>query len=158
VDHAIDRVREDVPARVRRITSDRGADVILDPVGGRHFSVSYRLLAPLGRLVMYGVSSLAAGERRNLWHTVRTILTMPKFGPLPLMNQNRAVMGLNLGHLWSETRELRAGMEWIVEQAAAGRLRPVVAKAFPLEQAAEAHRLMEAGGLRGRAVIVFEPA
>ena len=153
VDHAIDRAREDVPARVRAITSGRGADVILDPIGGRHFSASYRLLAPLGRLVMYGVSSLATGERRNLWHTVRTILTMPKFGPLSLMNQNRAVMGLNLGHLWSETRELRAGMEWIVEQAAAGRVTPVVAKTFPLEQAADAHRYIQSRSNTGKVVL-----
>ena len=33
-----------------------------------------------------------------------------------------------------------------------------VAATFPPERAAEAHRLMEAGGLRGRAVIVFDPA
>jgi NADPH:quinone reductase len=48
--------------------------------------------------------------------------------------------------------------DWLYELellAAQGRLKLRVAREFPPEQAAEAHRLMEAGGLRGRAVIVF---
>ena len=51
--------------------------------------------------------------------------------------------------------------DWLEELRAlaeAGLLALRVAATFPPEQAAEAHRLMEAGGLRGRAVIVFDPA
>jgi len=153
VDHAIDRTGEDIPAVVRRLTSGRGADVILDAIGGKNFSVSYRLLAPLGRLVIYGASSLAVGERRSLWQLVRTMIAMPAFRPLSLMNQNRAVMGLNLGHLWSEGRQLREAMSLILEHVAAGRLRPVVAKTFPLEQAAEAHRYMQSRSNIGKVVL-----
>jgi NADPH:quinone reductase-like Zn-dependent oxidoreductase len=52
-------------------------------------------------------------------------------------------------------------MDWLEDLRAAaedGLLALRVAATFPPEQAAEAHRLMEAGGLRGRAVIVFDPA
>ena len=87
VDHAIDPRRSDVAAEVRRLTNNRGADVILDPLGGASFRVSYRLLAPLGRLIIYGVSRVAAGERRSVWRAIRTIVQMPSFRPLssPLM-------------------------------------------------------------------------
>jgi synaptic vesicle membrane protein VAT-1 len=153
VDHAIDRTREDVTATVRRLTSHRGADVILDPIGGRNFAVSYKLLAPLGRLVIYGASSLAVGERRSLLHTIRTVLSMPRFYPLSLMNQNRAVMGLNVGHLWTEGRQLRAAMDLILTHVAEGKLRPVVAKTFPLEQAADAHRYMQSRSNIGKVVL-----
>ncbi len=155
VDHAIDHRREDVAAEVRRLTSGRGADVILDPIGGRSFAVSYRLLAPLGRLVIYGASSLAGGERRSLWRLAQTLLTMPVFRPLSLMNQNRAVMGLNLGHLWNETRQLRAAMDMILRDAEAGRLRPVVAKTFPLEQAGDAHRYLQSRSNIGKVVLTI---
>ena len=47
VDHPIDHQR-DVPREVRRLTSGRGVDVVLDPIGGRSARVSYELLAPLG--------------------------------------------------------------------------------------------------------------
>jgi NADPH:quinone reductase-like Zn-dependent oxidoreductase len=153
VDHPIDHQREDVGAEVQRLTSGRGADVILDPIGGRSFAVSYRLLAPLGRLVLYGVSSIAPGERRSLWRVVRTMFALPAFRPLSLMNHNRAVLGLNLGHLWGETRQLREAMDLLLQELATGRLRPVIAKTFPLEGAADAHRYLQSRSNIGKVVL-----
>jgi NADPH:quinone reductase-like Zn-dependent oxidoreductase len=153
VDHPIDHQHEDVPAVVRRKTAGRGADVILDPIGGRNFAVSYKLLAPLGRLILYGVSSIAPGERRSLLHGLRTVLTMPTFRPLSLMNRNRAVMGLNLGHLWEEVQQLRRAMDLLLAEVSAGRLRPVVGKTFPLERAADAHRYLQSRANIGKVVL-----
>ena len=153
VDHPIDHRRQDVAAEVRRLTAGRGVDVVLDPIGGRSFSVSYRLLAPLGRMVIYGASSIASGERRNLWRVIRTVLSMPTFKPLSLMNSNRAVMGLNLGHLWTEEHQLRGAMAMILDDAAAGRLRPVVAQTFPLERAGDAHRFLQSRANIGKVVL-----
>src|SRR4051812_12305581 len=48
VHHAIDYRRTDVVAEVRRLTNGRGVDIALDPIGGKSFAESYRLLAPLG--------------------------------------------------------------------------------------------------------------
>jgi NADPH:quinone reductase-like Zn-dependent oxidoreductase len=90
VDHPLDHRHADVPAEVRRVTAGRGVDVVLDPIGGRSMRISYELLAPLGRLVVYGASALASGERRNLWRVVRTLIAMPTFKPLSLMNRNAA--------------------------------------------------------------------
>ena len=156
VDHPIDHQRDDVRAEVRRLTSDRGVDVILDPIGGRSFAESYRLLAPLGRLVLYGASRLASGERRRLWHAAWTLFRMPVFRPLSLMNQNRAVLGLNLGHLWGQTRQLHGAMELLLQEMTAGRLRPVIAKTFPLARAADAHRYMQSRSNVGKVVLVVE--
>jgi NADPH:quinone reductase-like Zn-dependent oxidoreductase len=157
VDHAIDREAVDVSGDVRRLTSGRGADVILDSIGGRHFARSYALLAPLGRLVLYGVSSIAAGERRSLWRGARTLLGMPSFRPLSLMNHNRAVLGLNLGHLWGEVDRLRGAMALLLEEVNAGRLRPIVARTFPLELAADAHRYLQSRSSIGKVVLTNEP-
>jgi NADPH:quinone reductase-like Zn-dependent oxidoreductase len=153
VDHPIDYRRDDVGAEVQRLTSGRGADVILDPIGGRSFAVSYRVLAPLGRLVLYGVSSIAPGERRSLWRVARTLFALPTFRPLSLMNHNRAVLGLNLGHLWGETRQLHEAMDLLLQELAAGRLRPVIAKTFPLERAADAHRYVQSRSNIGKVVL-----
>src|SRR4029077_17586628 len=99
----------------------------LDPIGGRSFTDSYRMLAPLGRLVMYGVSGIVAGERRSFWRALTTVLQMPRFRPLSLIDRNRGVFGLNLGHLWDERRQLADAMMFVLGEVAAGRLRPVVA-------------------------------
>src|SRR5713101_8021969 len=114
VEHAIDYRTANVLAEVRRLTNGRGADVVLDPIGGRSFADSYRMLAPLGRLVMYGASSIAPGERRSIWRALTTILQMPRFKPLSLMNRNRGVFGLNVGHLWDERRQLADAMMFLL--------------------------------------------
>jgi NADPH:quinone reductase-like Zn-dependent oxidoreductase len=154
VAHAIDYHRVDVADEVRRLTSGRGVDVVLDPIGGRSFAASYRLLAPLGRLIVYGVSSVAAGERRNWWRVLTAIVRTPRFNPLSLMNRNRGVFGLNVGHLWDERRRLADVMTFVLDEVAAGRLRPVVAKTFPLAQAGEAHRFLQARSNIGKVVLV----
>jgi len=153
VDYPLDYRREDVSAAVRRLTADRGADVVLDPIGGKSFKTSYRLLAPLGRLVMYGASSLATGERRNLWSVVQTLVTMPTFKPISLLNGNRGVFGLNLLHLWNETARLRSGMDQLIAELTTGTIHPVIAKTFPLEQAADAHRFIQARANIGKVVL-----
>jgi NADPH:quinone reductase-like Zn-dependent oxidoreductase len=153
VDHAIDYRGGGVVAEVRRITGGRGVDVVLDPIGGRSFRDSYRLLAPLGRLIVYGVSSVSPGERRSWWQAAKTMMQMPRFAPLSLMNGNRGVFGLNLGHLWSERRQLAETMTLLLAEVAAGHLRPVVAQTFPLERAADAHRFMHARSNIGKVVL-----
>ena len=153
VDHVIDYRTTDVTREVRRLTSGRGVDVVLDPIGGRSFETSYRLLAPLGRLVVFGVSAISRGERRNWWHAARTMLQMPTFKPLSLINHNRGVFGLNMAHLWSERSQLAAAMQLLLQEVAAGRLLPIVAKTFPLERAADAHRFMQARQNVGKIVL-----
>jgi NADPH:quinone reductase-like Zn-dependent oxidoreductase len=152
VDHAIDYRHADVEAEVKRLTKGRGVDVILDPIGGSSFGVSYRMLAPLGRLVMLGVSSMA-GDRRDTWRVLRQWWAMKRFDPLSLINRNRGVFGLNLGHLWDERRHLQPMMELLLTELDAGRLRPVVARTFPFDEAADAHRFIQSRANIGKVVL-----
>src|SRR5215218_6812366 len=133
VDHTIDYRSANVEQEVKRITRGRGADVILDPIGGSSFGASYRMLAPLGRLVMLGISSMS-GERRSTWRVLRSWWAMKSFSPLSLINKNRGVFGLNVGHLWDERRQLQPMMDLILTELSAGRLVPIVARTFPLER------------------------
>lgn len=153
VDHAIDYRHANVVDEVRRITRGRGVDVVLDPIGGRSFADSYSMLAPLGRLVIFGLSAVAQGERRNLWHAFRTWMDTRRFSPLSLINRNRGVFGLNLGHLWDERRQLAPIMDMLISELNAGRLRPVVARTFPLERAADAHRFIQQRQNIGKVVL-----
>ena len=153
VDHVVDPRVNDVAVELRRLTHDRGADVVLDPIGGKSFDTSYRLLAPLGRLVVYGVSSVAPGYRRNWWHAARVMMQMSSFKPLSLMNRNRGVFGLNLAHLWEERQQLAAAMRLLLEDLQRGQLQPVLAKTFPLERAADAHRYVQSRANIGKVLL-----
>jgi synaptic vesicle membrane protein VAT-1 len=152
VEHAIDYRTADVEAAVKRITRGRGVDVILDPIGGGSFGASYRMLAPLGRLVMLGISSMS-GEKRSMWRVLRSWWAMKGFDPLSLINRNRGVFGLNVGHLWDERRALQPLMELLMTELSAGRLEPVVARTFPLERAADAHRYIQNRSNIGKVVL-----
>jgi NADPH:quinone reductase-like Zn-dependent oxidoreductase len=153
VDHAIDYRHANVAEEIRKLTRGRGVDVILDPIGGRSFTDSYRMLAPLGRLVIFGLSSAATGEKRNLWRALQAWATTPRFNPLSLINRNRGVFGLNVGHLWEERRQLASTMEMLISELRAGRLTPVVARTFPLDRAADAHRFIQSRGNIGKVVL-----
>jgi NADPH:quinone reductase-like Zn-dependent oxidoreductase len=142
VEHVID-YQADVAEEVRKITGGRGVDVILDPIGGRSFMTSYRMLAPLGRLIVFGLSAAVRGEQRNWWQAFRAWMATPRFNPLSLINRNRGVFGLHLGHLWEEQRQLAPLMTFILSELAAARLKPVVARSFPLERVADAHRFIQ---------------
>ncbi len=153
VDHAIDYRHANVAEEVMKLTRGRGVDVILDPIGGRSFTSSYRMLAPLGRLIIFGLSAAAPGERRNLWHVFRAWASTPRFDPMSLINRNRGVFGLHIGHLWDERRQLAPLMEMLMSELRAERLKPVVARTFPLEHAADAHRFIQSRQNIGKVVL-----
>jgi len=153
VDHAIDYRHANVAEEVKKLTRGRGVDVILDPIGGRSFTDSYRMLAPLGRLVIFGLSAAATGEKRNAWHALQAWATTPRFNPLSLINRNRGVFGLNVGHLWEERRQRAATMEMLISELRAGRITPIVARTFPLDRAADAHRFIQSRGNIGKVVL-----
>ena len=153
VDHAIDYRHADVAEDIKEITRERGVDVILDPIGGRSFPSSYRMLAPLGRLIIFGLSAAAPGERRSVLQAFRAWWETPRFDPMSMMHRNRGVFGLNLGHLWSERQQLAPVMDMLLNELRAERLAPVVAKTFPLERAADAHRFIQSRQNIGKVVL-----
>jgi NADPH:quinone reductase-like Zn-dependent oxidoreductase len=157
VEHLVDPRDGGLAVAVRRLTGGRGADVVLDPIGGASLAESYALLAPLGRLVAYGASTAVRGERRSWWRILRTMAAMPRFRPLALMDDNRGVLGLNLGRLWDEVPRLAPAMRGLLDDVAAGRLNPVLDRSFPLDRAADAHRLLQARGNLGKLVLTVDP-
>jgi len=141
VAHTIDYRSEDFEVAVRRITGGRGVDVVLDATGA--FRKSYRCLAPLGRLVCFGFSAAASGMTPNRLAAIPKLLAIPWFHPVQLMNANKAVIGVNLGHLWDHIELLRREMLALLADADGGRISPVVGKTFPLTDAAGAHRYVQ---------------
>jgi NADPH:quinone reductase-like Zn-dependent oxidoreductase len=152
VEHVIDPIKADVTTEVRRITSGRGVDIVLDPIGGGQFRNSYQLLAPLGRLIVFGATG-AIGDRRNWWRVGLTLLRMPSFRAMSLINDNHGVLGLNLGRLWTEEQKVSAMLAEILADVAAGKLKPIIAKVFPFADAADGHRFLQARSNFGKVVL-----
>lgn len=145
VEHAIDYRTEDFEARVAEITRGRGVELAVDAVGGRSFAKSYRSLAPTGRLGVFGVSAAAKGKKRRRLSALASLLATPwiRFHPIRLMNENKGVFGVNVGHLWNEMDRVAGWLDAVLEGCAEGAYRPVVAATFPFERAAEAHHYVQ---------------
>jgi NADPH:quinone reductase-like Zn-dependent oxidoreductase len=155
-DHLIDYRTEDFEARTREITNGRGVELILDAVGGESFKKGYRILAPTGRLGMFGASTLAQGKVRSMSAMLSMLATMPwfQFNPLSLMNANKGVFGVNLGHLWGEIERMRLWGNEILELAARGVLKPKVARTFRFDEAAQAHHFIQDRQNIGKVLLV----
>jgi NADPH:quinone reductase-like Zn-dependent oxidoreductase len=143
VDHPIDYRGRDFEAEVRRITDGEGIDVAFDALGPASFRKDYRLLREGGRLVMYGYSESESAGGRNIPALAGTLLrmpvaTLPWWKSLAMMNENKGVFGLNMLKWW-DREGLDRVIDPLLDDLRAGRLDPVVAEAFPFEQAARAH-------------------
>jgi NADPH:quinone reductase-like Zn-dependent oxidoreductase len=152
VDLAIDYRAQDVSAEVRAWAPD-GVDAILEPRGGRGLRESLHLLRPTGRVVLYGVSEIATGRRRNLIHAARAVLPLLRLDPLRLVQENKGVFGLNVLELWHRDDLFAAALEDLLRGVREGRLRTVLDRAFPLERAADAHRYLHERRNVGKVVL-----
>jgi NADPH:quinone reductase-like Zn-dependent oxidoreductase len=156
VDHPVDYRTHDVVDEVRRISGEKHPiDLALDAVGGRSFRQSFALLRAGGRLVCFGASEVQAGERRSPLRALRVLAQMPRFNPLKLMSESKSVIGLNMLRLWDERQSLDELIEPLRAWVDEGRLRPVVAQEFRLDDGAAAHRYMHERSNVGKVVLTL---
>lgn len=144
----IDYRREDFVKRVRSLTGD-GVDVVFDSIGGaRQLWRSYRALRGNGRLVWFGV---AATKRSGLRVIPLTLLMIFLLRLMP--GSRRVLLTPDLGK--EKTWYLETLAE-LLDQLAAGQIKPMVAARFPLAEAWRAHALLERGGYTGKVVLVTD--
>jgi len=136
-DHAVDYTDPDWPREVKRLTGGRGADVVLDMVGGSFFDQALAALAPFGRLVV------GSASRRPSSLIAQRLLPM-----------NQAVIGYYVSH-WFKARpdQAQKAFDTVAGLVAEKRLHVEIAGRLPLEAASEAHRIMEARQSTGKYVL-----
>ena len=135
--HVIATEEQDLVAEVRKRTADKGARVVFDPVGGPTIAKLAAAMAEHGILILYGALS-----------------TEPT--PLPLLEVLSTLLtirGYVLFEITGDQQRLERTKKFIVEGLSAGKLKPVVAKTFPLEQIVEAHRYLESNQQIGKIVV-----
>ncbi len=151
----IDKSSQALWQEARRVAPE-GFDVVLDANGVETLIQSYAHLRPTGRLVVYGFHSmLRRGHAKPswlklAWDYVRT----PRFQPMAMVDANKSVLAFNLSYLFDEQGKLDSGMDQLLTELASGKLRPLPTTELPLEQAGEAHRLLQSGSTTGKLVLI----
>jgi NADPH2:quinone reductase len=138
-DEVILYTQQDFSAEVKRLTNGRGLDVVYDSVGQTTFEKSLDCLRPRGYMVLFGQSS----------------------GPVPPFNLGRLaakgslfVTRPTLAHYAIEREELLQRANDLFNWIAAGQLKLRIDKTFPLAEAAEAHRQLEARKTAGKVLLL----
>jgi NADPH2:quinone reductase len=137
---AVDHTREDVVARVLELTRGRGADVICNHMAGDTLKRDLTMLAPFGLLVSYG--ALHGLPEGDLFRDMRSnVAHCP------------AVRCFTM-HSFDHAASLRDRCtDKVLRLFAEKKITPVLGPAFPLAEAAQAHRALEARGVIGKIVL-----
>ena len=154
LDQAIDYRGQDWLPVLMDLTGGRGVELVIDPLGGSSWKKSYRALRATGRMGVFGISTASASGIRGKLRALKALAQTPRFHPLSLMNRNRGVFGLNLGHLWDEGEKVASWTGEILRGVHEGWIQPHVDRAFPFDQIVEAHRYIEARKNIGKVVLV----
>lgn len=154
LDHPIDYRNQDWQPQLMQLTNGRGVDLIMDPIGGAHWKKSYNALRHTGRLGMFGVSTASANGISGKLKMLKAVVQMPRFHPLGLLNKNRGVFGLNLGHMWHEPEKVALWMRDILRGVDEEWINPHVDQAFSFDDAGTAHRRLEERKNIGKVVLV----
>jgi len=154
LDHPIDYRKQDWLPELQKLTNGRGVDLVIDPIGGAHWKKSYAALRHTGRLGMFGVSTASANGLSGKLKMLKAAIQTPWFHPFALLNKNRGVFGLNLGHMWHEPEKVAVWMRDILCGVEEEWIRPHVDQAFSFTEVGKAHRYLEERKNIGKVVLV----
>ncbi|MBO6782010.1 MAG: zinc-dependent alcohol dehydrogenase family protein [Alphaproteobacteria bacterium] len=139
-DAVIDRSSENIRERVADLSDGQGVDVVYDSVGGENFTDGFRMLAPMGTVVLFGY--LGGWPDPNVLEPMRDRL-----------GRSLALRLFSIHVLddWPDMR--RRAMEEAIAAMETGSVVPDIHSSLPLDAAADAHRLLEAGSVTGKVVL-----
>jgi NADPH:quinone reductase len=125
--------------QVLEATGGKGVDVALEMVGGDVFNKTLKCLATFGRLVVFGAAS---GEQSRMY-------------PSSLMARNQSVIGFFLPQIMRKPELLQTSLVELLSYLGEGRLKLTIGGVFPLEEAADVHRLLQSRKSTGK--LILEP-
>jgi NADPH:quinone reductase-like Zn-dependent oxidoreductase len=154
VDYVIDYRNTDWFTELHRVTENRGVELIIDPLGPQSWKKSFRALRSTGRLGIFGISSITESGLFGKLKLLKLFLQMPFFHASNLLDANRGVFGVNMGHLWHEGPKIALWMETILKGYESGWVRPHIDSRFRFSSAAKAHEHLEKRRNIGKVILI----
>jgi NADPH2:quinone reductase len=139
-DAVVDATQENLGEAIRAANGGKRVNLVLEMVGGKTFDDSLEILAPFGRLVVYGMASRVAP----------TIIQ-----PASLMGGSKTITGFWLQHCFGKKELMNDVIEQLFALVVEGKLKPVIGATYPMSQAASAHKAMRSRETTGK--ITLDP-
>jgi putative PIG3 family NAD(P)H quinone oxidoreductase len=140
-DHAINYKTQDFVEEIKKITNKKGVNVILDMVGGSYLSRNVTIMATDGRLVQIAFLESGITEKFDFRYVMMRRLTLTGSTLRARPTAQKAEIA----------QALREKVWPLLDQ---GKLKPVIHATFPLEEARQAHELMESSAHLGKIILV----
>lgn len=153
VHHPINYNTSDFANEVKRLTNQKGLDVVFDGIGGSNARKSFKSLATGGRLVLHGASVLSSG---NLFSKISQFLSFGLYHPVMLMMPSKSILGINMLEIADHKPEFISQMlSEVLQLTESGIFKPETPHRFPAKDIAEAHAFLENRKSSGKVCIVW---
>ena len=154
-DHLINYRTEDFAKSIVSDTNGYGVDVVMDSVGGRIFRKGWKLLAPMGRYVLYGFAAVSGNRSVSKVRALRELVSIPWIYPPAIVSKNVSLAGFNLFFLMDNVKYLTRALRELLKLYEKKVLKPVIGGRFPFSQIAEAHAFLQSRKSFGKVVVVM---
>jgi NADPH2:quinone reductase len=134
-DVVVDANIENLGEAIRAANGGKRVNLVLEMVGGKTFDDSLEILAPFGRLVVYGMASRVAPSIIQ---------------PASLMGGSKTITGFWLQHCFGKKELMNDVIEQLFALVVEGKLKPVIGGTYPMSQAAVAHKAMRSRETTGK--------
>ncbi|MEO8876012.1 MAG: zinc-binding dehydrogenase, partial [Polyangiaceae bacterium] len=110
--------------------------------------------APCGRLVAFGLSAAATGNTRSVFNALKQVMSVKKWSPMKLMDDNKTISGTNMGHLFNRPDLIEPQLAALMEMYEKGEIKPYVDRTFPFAEAGAAHQYIHDRKAKGKVLLV----
>ncbi len=152
-DHVINYRTEDFVVPVKRATGGSGVDIVMDSVGGSVFRKSWKLLAPMGRYVLYGFASVTGKGGLNRLRMIKEAVQVPLVYPPSMVSRNVSLMGFNLYFLTHKVSYLNEATKQLLRWYEKKIVLPRIGTAFPFAEIPRAHEFLQTRQSIGKVII-----
>ncbi|MBD78942.1 MAG: alcohol dehydrogenase [Crocinitomicaceae bacterium] len=151
VDYPINYKEQDFEEEIRKLRGKKKVDVIFDPIGGKNFNKSLKILAYGGRMVPYGASSR---ERKGILSLLKVAWGFGLHLPVGNIMKSQIWAGVNMLRIADYKPELiQRCLEGVYDFYTKGIAKPHVGGVYPVSQIGDAHDFLESRKSIGKIVV-----
>lgn len=154
-DFVINKSSQDLWSEAKKVCPD-GYDAIFDANGYTTLKEGYNHLRAVGKIITYGAHSLmpkGGSGRVNYFKALVGLIKSPRFSPLQLITDNKAVIGFNLSFLFARQDLAIEAMTDLMRLALEKKIKPLKTTTFKFEDVGLAHQALESGTTVGKIVL-----
>ncbi len=145
VDFPVNYRKQDFYEYIKAQRGEKSIDAIFDSIGGNYVKKGLKLLAPGGKLAMYGAAQIAGNsDKKSIFRQLKVLFGFGKYSPTQFFGNSQALIGVNMLQIGDfKPYILKKCMTDVVELYNKGEINPVVGKVFDAKDIVDAHNFLQ---------------